>query len=100
MYQNGLTKYDTLEGYRPDDFLLREEATKIIGQAYHVLKLSPISSETNCSFSDSGSFDPSLSAFITSTCKSGIFKGSQGKFFPHTTLSKAEALTVLIRILE
>ena len=100
MYQNGLTKYDTLEGYRPDDFLLREEATKIIGQTYHVLKLSPISSETNCSFSDSGSFDPSLASFITSTCKAGIFKGSQGKFFPHTALSKAEALTVLIRILE
>lgn len=100
MYQNGLTKYDTLEGYRPDDFLLREEATKIIGQAYHVLKLSPISSETNCSFVDSESFDPSLSSFITSTCKAGIFKWSHGKFLPHNTLSKAEALTVLIRILE
>ncbi len=37
MYQNGLTKYDTLSGYRPDDPLLRQEAAKIIGQAYQIL---------------------------------------------------------------
>ena len=37
MYKNGLTQYDTLSGYRPQDPLLREEATKIIGQAYDIL---------------------------------------------------------------
>jgi hypothetical protein len=37
MYTNGLTKYDNLVDYRPDDPLLREEAAKIIGQAYIIL---------------------------------------------------------------
>lgn len=37
MYQNGLTKYEKLSDYRPEDPLLREEAAKIIGQAYDIL---------------------------------------------------------------
>lgn len=100
MYQNGLTKYNTLSEYRPDDMLLREEAAKIIGQAYRILHLSSNMKGKNCNFSDSGSFDPSLAPFIESTCKAGIFKWSQGNFLPQKALSKAEALTVLIRILE
>ena len=40
MYNNGLTKYDNLTGYRPDDPLLREEAAKIIGQAYVIFRIS------------------------------------------------------------
>lgn len=74
MYQNGLTKYNTLSEYRPDDMLLREEAAKIIGQAYRILHLSSNMKGKNCNFSDSGSFDPSLAPFIESTCKAGIFK--------------------------
>lgn len=37
MYNNNLTQYDSLSGYRPQDPLLREEAAKIIGQAYDIL---------------------------------------------------------------
>ncbi len=37
MYHNGLTKYEKLSDYRPEDPLLREEAAKIIGQAYDIL---------------------------------------------------------------
>jgi hypothetical protein len=37
MYANGLTQYDNASDYRPDDYLTREEAAKIIGQAYETL---------------------------------------------------------------
>jgi DNA-binding XRE family transcriptional regulator len=37
MYANGLTKYNNETEYRPEDGLLREEAAKIIGQAFSVL---------------------------------------------------------------
>ncbi|MDR0369797.1 MAG: hypothetical protein LBH96_04775 [Candidatus Peribacteria bacterium] len=30
MYTNGLTMYDTTTSYRPNDFLTREEAAKLI----------------------------------------------------------------------
>lgn len=100
MYANGLTKYDTLSGYRPQDPVLREESAKIIAQAYRILGYPQESKNSQCSFSDEKSFDSSLSGFIADSCKWGIFKGSNGHFLPHKTLSKAESLTVLMRIFE
>ncbi len=100
MYHNGLTKYEKLSDYRPEDPLLREEAAKIIGQAYTLLGFSQEVKNSDCLFADREQFDPSLTAFIEQTCKLAVFKGSQGKFYPRKALSKAEALTVLIRILE
>ena len=100
MYNNGLTKYDTLSGYRPDDPLLREEAAKIIGQAYDILGYSKEVKNNSCSFSDADTFDPSLASYIADTCAYWIFRWSNGNFLAHKSLSKAEALTVLIRILE
>ena len=100
MYANGLTKYDSLSGYRPQDPVLREESAKIIAQAYRILGYPQESKNSQCSFSDEKSFDSSLSGFIADSCKWGIFKGSNGQFLPHKTLSKAESLTVLMRIFE
>ena len=100
MYANGLTKYDTLSGYRPQDPVLREESAKIIAQAYRILGYPQESKNSQCNFSDENSFDSSLSSFIADSCKWGIFKGSNGQFLPHKTLSKAESLTVLMRIFE
>ena len=100
MYTNGLTKYDNLVDYRPDDPLLREEAAKIIGQAYIILWYSKDVKNTSCSFSDEAQFDPSLASYVKDTCSYWIFRWSNWSFLPQRSLSKAEALTVLIRILE
>ena len=100
MYANGLTQYNTLSGYRPADPVLREEAAKIIAQAYRILGYPQETKNTQCKFSDEKSFNTTLSGFIAESCKWGIFKGANGEFLPHKTLSKAEALTVLIRIFE
>ena len=100
MFNNGLTNYDNLTGYRPDDPLLREEAAKIIGQAYVILGYPKEVKNTSCSFSDVDSFDPSLAPYIADTCSYWIFRWSNGSFLAQKSLSKAEALTVLIRILE
>ncbi len=100
MYNNGLTKYDNLTDYRPDDPLLREEAAKIIGQAYIILGYPKDVKNTSCSFSDADTFDSSLASYITDTCSYWIFRWSNGSFLAQKSLSKAEALTVLIRILE
>lgn len=100
MYANGLTKYDTLSGYRPQDPVSRQEAAKIIAQAYRVLGYPQTEKNTACTFSDAASFDPTLTSFILESCKWGIFKGSNGAFLGLKTLSKAETLTVLMRIFE
>ena len=100
MYENWLTKYNNLNNYRPDDPLLREEAAKIIGQAYNILGYSKEVKNTECSFSDSATFDPTLSSYISETCSYWIFRWSNWNFLAQKSLTKAEALTVLIRILE
>jgi hypothetical protein len=100
MYANGLTQYNTLSGYRPADPVLREEAAKIISQAYRILGYPQETKNTQCKFSDEKSFNTTLSGFIAESCKWGIFKGANGEFLPHKTLSKAETLTVLMRIFE
>ena len=100
MYNNGLTKYDNLQEYRPDDPLLREEAAKIIGQAYNILWYPKEIKNNECSFSDEAQFDPSLASYVKDTCSYWIFRWSNWSFLAQKSLSKAEALTVLIRILE
>ena len=100
MFNNGLTKYDNLVDYRPDDPLLREEAAKIIGQAYIILWYPKDVKNASCTFLDSDTFDSSLASYITDTCTYWIFRWSNGSFLAQKSLSKAEALTVLIRILE
>ena len=100
MFHNWLTKYEDLSWYRPDDPLLREEAAKIIGQAYDILWYPKEIKNTECSFADSDTFDPSLSSYIQSTCSYWIFRWSNWSFLAQKSLSKAESLTVLIRILE
>ena len=50
MYSNGLTMYDNEIEYRPDDGLLREEAAKIIGQAFIVLGYEQTTKNNNCIF--------------------------------------------------
>jgi hypothetical protein len=74
MFNNGLTKYDNLVEYRPDDLLLREEAAKIIGQAYIILGYPKDVKNNSCSFSDADTFDPSLASYIADTCAYGIFR--------------------------
>jgi hypothetical protein len=69
MYTNGLTRYNNEIEYRPNDFLTREEVAKIIGQAYIVLGYTPTEKNTNCTFSDMGQVDPTLSGYVTNACK-------------------------------
>ena len=66
MHKNGLTQYDTLSGYRPEDPLLREEAAKIIGQAYSILGFPQETKTEECNFKDRELFNPTLAPFITS----------------------------------
>jgi len=101
MYSNGLTKYDNETEYRPEDGLLREEAAKIIGQAFTILGYSQTTKNTNCSFSDTDQIDPTLTSFVTNTCKRGIFKGTtDGKFLPREQLTRPQSMALLVRIFE
>lgn len=101
MYENGLTKYDNKEDYRMFDPVSRQEASKIIWQAYITMWYdSNVNKNSNCSFSDSIQFEPTLAPHIANVCQWWLFKWAEGKYMPLNTLTKAEAMAVLIRMLE
>ncbi len=101
MYANGLTKYSNETDYRADDGLTREEAAKIIGQAFVTLGYSQETKNNSCNFTDSSEMDPTLANFILNSCKRGIFKGTtDNKFLPTEKLTRPQAMALLVRIFE
>jgi hypothetical protein len=102
MYENGLTMYDNTITYRPKDLVSREESAKLVGQLYQVLQFEQTKRGGDCNFVDADKFNLSLAPFITKTCERGIFQGNGAahEFMPHDSLTKAQVLAVLTRILE
>ena len=101
MYKNWLTMYNNATDYRMYDILTREEAAKIIWQAYNVFGLDTwVTKNTACTFDDANLFNPTLSAHIANVCKWWLFQGSNWKYMPRDNLTKAQAMAVLVRMIE
>ncbi len=100
MYANGLTKYNDAEAYRPNDWLTREESSKIVGQLYTKLGYDQAAKTIECSFLDADNFDPSLAPHIDKVCKWKLFQGYEGSFFPQQSLTRPQTLAVLIRMFQ
>lgn len=100
MFGNGLTKYDTQTAYRPYDGLTREEAAKIIGQAYSIFGYEDKVKNSDCTFTDMNQVDPTLSGYVMNVCKRWLFKWSNGKFNPKWVLTRPQAMAVIIRMFE
>lgn len=101
MYKNWLTMYDNSGDYRMYDLLTREEAAKIIWQAYNVFWLDTwLVKNTACSFSDSNIFDPTLKNHIANVCQWWLFQWANWAYLPKDNLTKAQAMAVLVRMIE
>lgn len=99
LYDQKLTKYNTLDAFQPDSSLRRDEAAKFFSVfAAQVLKKQEDEAK-NCTFNDLAEGHTDLKTNVVSACRLGIFKGSNGMFNPTASLTHGEALTVLIRIL-
>jgi len=95
-----MTQYDNQNDYRPFDTLTREQGAKMLSVfAMKNLCIAPDESIV-CKFTDMEEADPSLQAFLTTSCQLGLFQGFQGKFMPQEPLTKAQALTVLSRAID
>lgn len=98
MYDNGLTKYDNADAFRPFDNLRRDEAAKFFVNFMAAAKLNVTeNADANCMFTDLADATSDLLGDIDASCKLGLFKGSDGKFMPAATLTKAQAIAVLVR---
>lgn len=101
MYDNGITKYDNVENYRPFDSITRQEAAKIFTLFRNtIIQGTPDSAGINCAFTDMDLADPTLVNYITDACKLQILKWSNGLFNPLAILTKPQAVAILVRMLE
>lgn len=99
MYNQWLTKYDTIDAYLPNKNMTREEAAKFFG-VFAVEQFGKTEYNTNnCDFNDISKADRSLIDNITQACRLGIFKWSRWNYMPKVNLTNAEAVAVLIRIM-
>jgi len=100
MYANWITKYNNSTSYRPYDNITREETAKIIAQAYIKFWYSQLVKNNNCSFEDSNIMNPELTNYISNVCSRNIMKWKNNNFMPQNNLTKAQIISVLIRIFE
>lgn len=98
-YDQGLTRYSTSSEFRAYDSLRRDEASKFFvqftdTQGYHT------NAGGNCSFSDEYSAISDLRSYVRTACEYGILNGANGKFYPDQKLTNAQAVAVVVRILD
>lgn len=101
MNQNWLTKFNNPTDFMATKWLRRDEASKFFVQyAKEVLNLIPDTSKTSCNFTDLNQARPDLKDLIKEACQLWLFQWYNWKFMPTQSLTNAQAITVLIRMVD
>lgn len=100
LYDGGITKYNNKTDFRYTDSIRRDEAAamyKRLADAYGRATLDP---NKSCSFEDINEGHSDLKQVVTDSCKAGLFQGSKGKFMPTASITKGQAVVVIMRMIE
>ncbi len=100
MRDNEMTQYWDAERFRPWDYVTREQAAKFFVGYVDAFLSGWTTQDGDCDFGDINKADATLQASIEEACRIGLFYGADGYFLPTQALTKAQAITVLIRALE
>jgi hypothetical protein len=100
MYENWLTQYNTPEKFKSNDYLTREQAAKIFSTFYSKVLNKKLSKNTNLKvFSDINEANSDLRYYISQAYDLWLFKGLKWKFMPTNKLTQAQAISVVIRMI-
>jgi hypothetical protein len=100
MYVNEMTKYPTITQYQPDAWVTREQAAKFFVAFDRTVMGRDAETLMYCVYNDEATFDLTLAGSIQSACNRNLMLGSDGFFGAQNPLTKAQALTILIRSLQ
>lgn len=103
MYDNALTRFTSINEYKPFQVLLREEAAKMIvnfANLYADTDKLVNSFPDKCAYTDLASANTDLTGYIQQACTYGLLIGNNKKFDPKKPISKADFVVALIRLLE
>ncbi len=106
-HAEGITSFDTIEWFMPDDFISRQQASKMMVNFAKGLMTEEVFNSVknyNCKFVDEALFHYSLVWYIQKACEQNIFvwaySNASGDFFyPYDTLTRWQAITVMMRVL-
>lgn len=101
MYDNWLTMYNTLPDFLPYNEITREQASKFFVEfAVKVLWKNRWNIYSYNIFSDIDKADPTLKDHIIYANNMWLFKWSNWRFMPFNKLTKAQAIAVVIRMVD
>ena len=101
MYDNWLTKHNTLQKFLPYNEITRDQASKFFVEfAVKVLWKNKWTIYNYNIFSDIDKADPTLKDYVIYANNMWLFKWSNWKFNPRGKLTKAQALAVAIRMVD
>lgn len=98
-YETWLTKFKTVNTFKPYDKITREQTASMMWKfAYSVLDFD-LDTTKDCDFKDIWDVDTTLYSKVMMSCHTGLFHWTSDHFlFPKRELSKAEWITVLMRM--
>lgn len=97
-YNNGITKFDTVDGFNGDVAITRQQAAKMFMARLQSTNLPIAMPAIYCVFEDETSIDPTLTASVNSACALGLMKGYKGNFMPHGYIGADAANAFATRI--
>ena len=99
MYDMWMTSYNTTESFMPYQTITRAQVAKMLDKFAIATNMTEIRNFWNCDFSDVASGSEFKDA-ITRVCQYWIMAGSNDKFSPDQTVTKAEFVAMLIRLFD
>lgn len=99
-YDNALTRYVGVSDFGYERSLTRQEAAALIARAAEKVwgkRYASYPDNCNIAYTDETSFDVTLKDDIYSACAFDLMHGQDQRFSPTRTLSRAEALVIVMR---
>lgn len=100
-----LTTASDVARFGPDRAITRQEAAAMMSRistqdSFAHLRYASYPRSCNKTYKDDGDIDATLKSDIYDACALGLMSGNSGYFHPRTTLSRAEALAIVIRAVD
>lgn len=101
LHENGLTMFSNTTDYRPDNYIRRDEAAKFFVNYVKLMGSTEYTKDdSECKFSDISQSHSDLQNIVIESCKLWLFQWSSGKFLPRNGITNAQAITVLVRLVD
>jgi hypothetical protein len=100
---NKITSMTTIEQFRPADMVTRQEAAALFVRTAEKLydkKYASFPEKCNTPYKDEITISKDFKEIVHSACALDLMVGNQGYFFPNGTLTRGQALIILIKMID